>query len=470
MVFTSISFLFLFLPAALGFYFLTSLKGGRRLQNLFLLIISVLFYAWSGVGACILLIGSAIVNFCLGCQMYPDSKHRKLSFVLAIIFNVALLGFFKYFNFIVDNIEFVLQLMLPNYQIPAPYIPLPVGISFFTFQILSYQIDVFWGNVKPQKKLTDLLLYIMLFPQLIAGPIVRYIDVEDEIGNRRATFALFQDGIRRFMIGFSKKVLLADKMGYVSTHILSQSGQLPTPYAWAGMICYTLQLYLDFSAYSDMAIGLGNMFGFHFMENFNYPLISKSIKEFWNRWHLSLSTWFRDYIYIPMGGSREGTKKTYRNLLFVFFLTGLWHGASWSFVIWGMIQGMFICLERMGFDKILKKLPRILRHFYVLIIYVTSFVFFQNDNLTTDLNILHSLYSWNLDGIRNISVLSLFDCENLFFFVCSAIACTPAFRILAEEKGKRMEALGNIFIGLVFVLAICYRMSSGFNPFIYFRF
>lgn len=470
MVFTSISFLFLFLPAALGFYFLTSLKGGRRLQNLFLLIISIAFYAWSGIGACVLLIGSAIVNFLLGCQMYPDSRHRKSFFIIAIIFNVALLGFFKYFNFIVDNIEFLINLSLPDYQIPAPYIPLPIGISFFTFQILSYQIDVFRGNVKPQKRLTDLMLYIMLFPQLIAGPIVRYIDVEDEISNRHTTFDLFQDGIRRFMVGFSKKVLLADKMGYIATQILSQSGQLPTPFAWAGMLCYTLQLYLDFSAYSDMAIGLGKMFGFHFMENFNYPLISKSIKEFWSRWHISLSSWFRDYIYIPLGGSRSGVIKTYRNLLCIFFLTGLWHGASWTFVIWGMSHGFFICLERLGLDRALKKLPRSVRHLYVLIVFITSLVFFQNDNVITDLKLLHSLYFWNMDGIKNILVLSLFDRENIFFFICSIVACTPLFRILAEEKGERMEALGNVFIGLTFILAVCYRMSSGFSPFIYFRF
>lgn len=470
MVFTSISFLFLFLPLALATYFVASATKKIQIQNFILLCISAIFYAWSGVGACLLLLASAVVNFFLGCQLNEENKSRKQIFIITLVFNLSILGFFKYFNFIIENIEFLIRISLPEYHIPAPVIPLPVGISFFTFQILSYQIDVYKGNVKSQKRLLDLMLYIMLFPQLIAGPIVRYIDVEQEIEQRHTNYSLFQDGVRRFILGFSKKVLLADRMGYMADQIFMKNGSLATPYAWLGVFCYSLQIYLDFSAYSDMAIGLGSIFGFHFLENFNYPFIAKSIKEFWNRWHISLSTWFRDYVYFPLGGSRKGRFRTYYNILFIFFLTGLWHGASWTFIVWGTLQGIFICLERIGLDKLLKRLPSVLRHAYVLIIFMISMAFFYYDKMSDSLSYLHSLFIWNMDGIKNIDILLLLDRENLFFVLCSVIACTPAFKIMAERKGEVLEALGNVFISVAFILAVCYRMSSGFNPFIYFRF
>lgn len=470
MVFTSISFLFVFLPAALAVYFLASLGEKRSWQNLALLLISAVFYAWSGVGACILLLASAVINFFLGCRMEETNPHRKKVFILTLIFNLLILGFFKYFNFLVGNIEFLISLLIPSFHINAPVIPLPVGISFFTFQILSYQIDVYRGNVRPQKKLCDLVLYIMLFPQLIAGPIVRYIDVETELTDRHTTTAMFENGIRRFIIGFSKKVLLADRMGYLTTQIFGVEGTLAGPYIWLGAIFYSLQIYLDFSAYSDMAIGLGQIFGFHFMENFNYPFISTSIKEFWNRWHISLSSWFRDYVYFPLGGSRKGRLTTYRNLLIIFFLTGLWHGAGWTFIIWGLIHGVFLCLERAGLDKILKRLPTPVRRIYVLLIFTVSMVFFYHDSLPTALHYIREMFRFDLTGIKDITVLSLFDRENIFFTICSVVACTPLAKTLMEKKGGTAEALCNLALALVFILAVCYRMSSGFNPFIYFRF
>lgn len=470
MVFTSISFLYLFLPIALIFYFLSQASGSLKVKNLVLLLISAVFYAWSGIGACLLLFASAVVNYFLGCHMEEENPNRKIIFIITLIFNLALLGFFKYFNFLIDNVEAVVGMILKGVEIPAPIIPLPVGISFFTFQILSYQIDVYKGNVRPQKSLTNLMLYIMLFPQLIAGPIVRYIDVESEICSRHTSRQLFTDGVRRFMIGFSKKVLLADRMGFICEQILTQQGSLATPYAWIGASCFSLQIYLDFSAYSDMAIGLGHMFGFHFMENFNYPFISKSIKEVWNRWHISLSTWFRDYVYIPMGGNRNGPASTYFNTLFVFFLTGLWHGANWTFVVWGMIQGVFICLERMGLERILKRIPNLFRYVYVLVIFTTSMVFFRSETMSDAFRIIKSLFIWNNDGIKNFTILTLLDRENIFFILFSILASTPLWKNVLDKKGEHLEGLGNILICLIFIIAVCYRMSTGFNPFIYFRF
>lgn len=473
MVFTSAVFLFVFLPVCLIAYFAASRVPGIRLRNLVLLGISLAFYAWSGVGFCLLLMVSTVLNYWCGLAIdrakAKGQKQARTALTFCVIYNLLLLGVFKYFNFFAANFETLIGWWSPGFHLNAPVIPLPVGISFYTFQILSYQIDLYRGKAGVQKNILDLGLYIMLFPQLIAGPIVRYVDVEREISCRRTDFSSFAHGTRRFMAGFSKKILLADRAGALAEAILSQE-TLAMPWAWFGILCYVLQIYLDFSAYSDMAIGLGEIFGFHFLENFIYPYTAKSVQEFWKRWHISLSGWFRDYVYIPLGGSRKGTFCTYRNLLIVFFLTGLWHGAGWTFIMWGLLNGVFICLERAGGIRILEKLPGPVRRIYVMAVFSVTLVFFYFDTMGGALGYLRKMLSFDFTALRDISVLGLFNWETAFFLCAAVIGCTPVCQRIRERLGERAEDLAYWVMPPVFGLAVCYMMSSGFNPFIYFRF
>ena len=394
MVFSSVIFLCLFLPIVLGGYYLLP---KREAKNLWLIAASLLFYAFSGLWYVLLLLFSVFCNYLAGLFV----SGRKGVLYVAVAVNLGVLGVFKYLTFLVRTVN-----QLPGVAIAVPSIVLPVGISFFTFQGLSYVIDVYRNERLKSTRFRDVLLYIALFPQLVAGPIVRYEDVADEIKSRRHTLEQLANGLRRFIIGLSKKLMIADVCGSVVTLIYSaKSSALDSRTAWLAAVCYLIQIYFDFSGYSDMAIGLGLCFGFHFKENFNYPYISASIQEFWRRWHISLSTWFREYLYIPLGGNRKGKAKTYRNKLMVFFCTGLWHGANWTFIIWGLWHGFFIVAEDaakklFGLGKHGKNrrnpVETVLKHLYTLLVVLIGFVIFRADNMGQAFSMIGAMFS----GIR----------------------------------------------------------------------
>ena len=371
MVFSSTLFLFWFLPVVLVGYYLC----GKNAKNYWLLLASLFFYSWGEPKYVLLMFTLIVINYICGLLLARD--HNRYLLCATVIFNLGILGYFKYFNFLMETVNAVLSL-IGGQSVSLNQIALPIGISFFTFQIMSYVIDVYRGTVPPQKSLAKLALYISLFPQLIAGPIVRYSDVAAQIDERNVTLGGIYTGAVRFMIGLSKKVLLSNQMAAIADAAFIQSDP-PALLAWMGAVAYALQIYFDFSGYSDMAIGLGKLFGFDFLENFNYPYISSSVKEFWRRWHISLSSWFRDYLYIPLGGSHCSREKTYRNLLIVFSMTGLWHGASWNFVVWGLWHGAFLILERVLGNRF--RMPKWLGHIYTMLVVLIGWVFFRADTL-----------------------------------------------------------------------------------------
>lgn len=468
MVFTSVIFIFYFLPLTALLYFLVSRTGSQKAKNWVLLLASLVFYSWGGLQYTFLILFSTIVNFILGLFLDRSPHHRRRWLVAAVVVNLALLGFFKYFNFFTDTVVAILQIWNPDLMNGLPRIPLPIGISFFTFQIMTYVIDLYRGEVPVQKNYFDLALYIMLFPQLIAGPIVRYADVDQEIRQRKTRMEDLYTGVRRFMLGFAKKMLLANQMGEISDAVFNLGTYDNALYSWIGVGAYALHIFLDFSAYSDMAIGLGKMFGFHFKENFDYPYISRTVKEFWRRWHISLSTFFRDYLYIPLGGSRCGTAKTYRNLLIVFFLTGLWHGASWNFVVWGLWFGVFLILERAGFGKMLDRLPSPVRWLYCMLVVLIGWVFFRAETLPQAMDYLQSMFSFGPQNWQHLPVIKLLTRENLCWFLCAVIICVPKGKLW--DRIDRSFMLRDVLILAAFFLSLCYLMITDFNPFIYFRF
>lgn len=458
MVFSSTIFLFLFLPILLAVYYFCD----TRYKNIVLLLASLFFYAWGEPKNVFIMLFSILVNYVIGI-LIEKGKGKKALVVFSVIYNLGILFVFKYLNFAAGVFNYISPL-----KVSIREIALPIGISFYTFQIMSYTIDVYRGNVKAQKKLTNLALYISLFPQLIAGPIVRYIDVEKQLNDRMCSFGLLHAGIVRFMIGFSKKVLIADQLSKLVD--IAFGGTYPSIYVkWFGMIAYTLQIYFDFSGYSDMAIGLGKMFGFEFLENFDYPYIAKSIKEFWRRWHISLSSWFRDYLYIPLGGNRKGNVRTYINLIIVFLATGIWHGASFNFVFWGLYYAVFLVIERLGFSKVLDKFPKVLRHCYTCIIVMVGWVFFRADSLKDAV-----IY------ISDLVTLSGNDFNNFLFVVNVKYACLILIGIILViphpkikniiHKNDVTKQIGEIILVLIFIVAISCLIGSGFSPFLYFRF
>ena len=474
MLFTTPVFLFIFLPIVLFLYYII---WKDNFKNIVLFIASLIFYSWGGAKYLLLILFLIIINYFSGIVILKlTNKAKKTVFITTVLINLGTLLYFKYFNFFIENVLDFFRLVNIELSWKEPNIYLPIGISFFTFQILSYIIDVYKGNVNVQKNIINFGLYVMLFPQLIAGPIVRYIDVEKQIECRKFTIEKFYYGIRRFIIGFSKKILLSNSVGYIADLIFNNNSYNNNMViAWIGAICYALQIYHDFSGYSDMAIGLGSMFGFDFLENFNYPYISKSIKEFWRRWHISLSTWFKDYVYIPLGGNRKGKFKTYRNLLIVFFITGFWHGASWNFIVWGLFYGVFLILERGKFGKILLKLPGIIQRIYSLIVILIGWVFFRADGLKSAINYIKNLFSFNFENLNNI--LLIIDKEYLFFIIVAIICCTPLISYTskkAKEKFKKaifyIEIIEYFLLICIFIISILYMTSSLYNPFIYFRF
>lgn len=460
MVFSSSVFLFLFLPITLALYYLIN----PRYRNFILMTCSLFFYAGGEPHNVFLMLISIVVNFALGLLMENGGSIRKKGcLITAIIFNLGLLFFFKYFNFFIDIVNGIFRS-----SIVVDRIALPIGISFFTFQIMSYVIDVYRGEVHVQHNIIDLALYISLFPQLIAGPIVRYIDVEEQMNHRIHNVEKFYSGVMMFMKGFSKKVLIADQMAPLADAAFSNIGS-SVLLSWAGIIAYTLQIYFDFSGYSDMAVGLGRMFGFEFVQNFNFPYISKSIKEFWRRWHISLSTWFRDYVYIPLGGNRKGTVRTYINLLTVFFLTGLWHGASFNFIVWGLFYGVFLVAERVGLGVKLAKLPNMIQHIYTLAIVLIGWVFFRANNLTDALLYIKSMFV--VSGTDWVGLIANLKGNDLFCIVVGIILSCPYPKLRGIVEQRNCLRIGYDVISiLVFLLAICFMVGTGFSPFLYFRF
>ncbi|AMD95131.1 MBOAT family O-acyltransferase [Leptotrichia sp. oral taxon 847] len=476
MVFTSSIFLFLFLPITLfGYYFINP-----KFKNGWLFLMSLIFYSWSGIYYALLFLFSAYVNYLFGLWMSKnnETKTRKLILSCSLIWNLGLLFFFKYFSFVLVNFEKIVKVFIPTFVIEIPKITLPVGISFFTFQIMSYIIDLYRNQIQVQRKFTNLGLYIMLFPQLIAGPIVRYIDVEKEINDRKVSIDLFDEGIRRFILGFSKKILIANTMGAWADIVFNTPwDKMSSPMAWLGVFGYSMQIFFDFSAYSDMAIGLGKMLGFNFLENFNYPYCSTSIQEFWRRWHMSLSQWFRDYLYIPLGGNRKGEKRTYINLVIVFFCTGLWHGASWNFVIWGLFHVFFIILERIKLKKTLERVPKILQRVYLLLVISISWVFFRSDNVLNAIIYIKRLFFFKFDHLEYFII----ELENwkLFIALLAILFSTPLIPkiekyLLKKLKSENLRIIHEIIVRcgyiIIFIIAICFMFGENFNPFIYFRF
>lgn len=474
MVFSSPVFLFLFLPVTLALYAVASAQG-IRVRNTVLLFCSICFYAYGGVSYLGLLLLSVLVNWAAGLWLsrLEDGRGRSAVFLAGLAYNIGILVIFKYLNLFGDTAAWIAgKLSGRAVESIIPAIALPIGISFFTFQIMSYLIDVYKKTVPCQKNVADLALYVMLFPQLIAGPIVRYSDVEREIGFRRTGLGDAYEGAFRFMVGFIKKILLANAMGKAADLAFVLEPGRGALYAWVGVICYGLQIYLDFWAYSDMAIGLGRIFGFHFLENFNDPYISKSISEFWRRWHISLSTWFRDYVYIPLGGSREGLWKNCRNYLVVFALTGIWHGASWNFLLWGLYFAAFLILEKLWLRAMLERLPAILRHIYVLLVVGIGWVLFRADTMAAAAGFLGDMFSLTLMGTHERELAELL-CGGKFLlqFAVSVLFCTPVFTRLHDSlEERRLGGIGDGIVLLFFVLAVCEMMASGYNPFIYFRF
>ena len=475
MVFSSPVFQFLFLPFTLLCYAAASRTGRMWVKNAALLFCSAVFYAYGGIGCLCLLAGSVVVNWLVGLLVDGAAGGgRRLWFLLGLAFNLGILFVFKYLNLIGDTGAWIAgALSGREVSSPFPRIVLPIGISFYTFQILSYQIDLYRKNVPCQRKCRDLALYVMLFPQLIAGPIVRYSDVRREIESRGTDLSDLYEGAFRYMVGFSKKVLLANSMGQAADLAFGLESGRGMPYAWLGIFCYSLQLYLDFWAYSDMAIGLGRVFGFHFPENFNDPYLSKSIQEFWRRWHITLSSWFRDYLYIPLGGSRKGLARTCVNLFVVFALTGLWHGASWSFLLWGIYFAVFLIAERLGLKKVLERLPVCIRRLYVLLVVGIDWVLFRAENLTLAAGYLRDMFSFSLLGTvrsRELAELAL-DRKFITLFVVSLLYCTPLFaRLHGWLERKRLGIAADAVVLVTFFLSVCEMMAGGYNPFIYFRF
>ncbi|MFT5114306.1 MAG: alginate O-acetyltransferase complex protein AlgI [Parasphingorhabdus sp.] len=478
MVFSSSVFLFLFLPLTIMGYFLAP---GIRSKNIFLLLASLFFYSWGEIHYVIVLLLSVGCNTWFGNRIERFREHAKLYLILAIVVNLILLGYFKYANFVVDNLNLLL-ISAGLDELANRKVHLPLGISFFTFQAMSYIVDVYRGTAKAQKNFFNVALYISLFPQLIAGPIVRYGDISTQLTERHSSMDDIAWGVRRFTIGLAKKVLIANVVGQAADEIFAHdSGQLDYALAWLGIICYALQIYFDFSGYSDMAIGLGRIFGFKFPENFNQPYTSRSAQEFWQRWHMSLSGWFRDYLYIPLGGNRHGDLRTYFNLVLVFFLCGLWHGASWSFVVWGLFHGGFLVLERSSAGGLIRSMPNIIRHAYLILVVLIGWVFFRAETLPYALEFIASMFGFgdrSNDGYFMVFVTpKLALVLGIAVFICAWPALGNWSKRLCDltknDSGATSSSICILrdiaIVGLLFLSAV-FVTAQSYNPFIYFRF
>lgn len=490
MLFSSPVFLFLFMPLLLLLYW----SVPRAARNGVLLLASIVFYVWGERFFFVVMLASIAANWLIGLALdvLDGPRQRKAMVAFAVLLNIGLLAVFKYTEFLVANLNDLLALIgIGPVHVSSPHLPL--GISFFTFHALSYVIDVYRGVATAQRKPVDFALYIAFFPQLIAGPIIRYHDIYKQLTRRAVTLELLASGTERFLAGFGKKMLLANPLGEVADQVFAlPAAELSPGAAWLGVVCYTLQIYLDFSAYSDMAIGLARIFGFHFLENFNYPYRAQSIQEFWRRWHISLSNWLRDYLYIPLGGSRVANWRIYLNLFIVFFVCGLWHGANWTFVVWGMIHGGFLIVERLGLARMLAAMPPPVRHAYTLIVVSLAWVFFRASDVTQAGHYLQAMFGVGgsaptLDFLRYVDPLVIIS------LLIGGLASAGVFKRLTSDwrcrDGQRegvlrppldaiaLDADGNWMLGLRLVVLLgvgvlgCSQVAAGtYNPFIYFRF
>lgn len=473
MVFSSLLFLFRFLPAVLLLYYIAP----RKIRNLVLFLFSLLFYAWGEPKYVFLMLFSITMDFFMG-QMVAKSKARnnrkaaKRFLTISIVVNLSILAFFKYADFIIGTINSVAGLSLPMLSIP-----LPIGISFFTFQTMSYVIDVYKGATKVQKNWVNYGTYVSMFPQLIAGPIVQYKTIAEQMEYRKENASDFAEGIHRFLLGMGKKVLLANTIGLLCDAVMAlEITQVPVLTAWLGAIAYTFQIYFDFSGYSDMAIGLGKMFGFHFLENFNYPYISRSITEFWRRWHISLSSWFKEYVYIPLGGNRRGVLLQARNILVVWMLTGIWHGASWNYVLWGVYYGILLMLEKFLLKPVLKHLPGVLQNVYTMVLVIFGWVLFKCEDLSYCFSYLKAMVGGFHTGwigresmylLRNYGALLV-----ILLFGCTMIPKKIGHRITGKfgETSWIGLVLRIVWYGGIFLISLAYLVDATYNPFLYFRF
>ena len=455
----------MFLPFVLTLYYITP----RRFRNLTLFIVYLVFYAWGEPWLVILMLFSILLNYTSGILIGINREKKGLArfiFILSVILNLGLLGFFKYAGFIGET----LNMVMPFLNIPILEIALPIGISFYTFQTMSYTIDVYKNTVKVQKNIITFGTYVSLFPQLIAGPIVRYEDVAEQLMHRKETLQGFTDGVKLFLIGLSKKVLLANEMGNLWDAVRESGTQSGALGSWVGIIAYTFQIYFDFCGYSEMAMGLGKMFGFDFLKNFDYPYISKNITEFWRRWHISLGTWFREYVYIPLGGNRKGLYRQIINIAVVWFLTGLWHGASWNFILWGLYFGVLLMIEKLFMLKVLKKAPAIISHIYSIIIILFGWVLFYFENLNEMGIFLARMFG--SDGFMMSGDISVKIISYIPLLIVSAITSTPLISKLYHKiKSKPiLYVIDNAGCVLALLLCTAALVSSDYNPFLYYKF
>ena len=468
MLFSSIVFLFSFLPAVMILYYLLPV----RFRNVILLLASLVFYAWGEPVYLFLMLLSILFNYFSGLDIarnLQDKRAAKRSLVFNLIINLAVLGFFKYEGFVLDTLNGILPVHISYHALP-----LPIGISFYTFQILSYIIDVYRGNVKVQTNLPNFALYVTMFPQLIAGPIVQYADVDEQLASREVSRTKFGEGSMYFIRGLAKKVLLANTSGMIFTEVSRLAkGNIAVMTAWLGAFAYMFQIYFDFSGYSDMAIGLGKMFGFEFNMNFNYPYVSKSITEFWRRWHISLSSWFRDYVYIPLGGNRVSKIKHIRNLLIVWFLTGLWHGAAWNFVAWGLYYGVILIIEKYLLSPVLDRLPDVVRHIYSIVLVVIGWVLFFSSSFGQAADYIRVMFGAGAHGFADRESMYLLT-SNLILWLILIFGSTPLVHFRYEHmlrtKKWNTTIINSVVYAALFIVCIAYLVTETYNPFLYFRF
>ncbi len=467
MVFSSLTFLFTFLPISLLLYYLVP----YRFKNFILLITGLIFYGWGEPIYIVVMILSILIDYCCGLAMDRYDKHptaRRVILIVSVVMNLTLLGIFKYSSFFIDNINWIFGSSLQN-----PNLPLPIGISFYTFQSMSYTIDLYRRQIPVQKSFINFGAYVSMFPQLVAGPIVRYDDVRKELETRTINMPEIHDGVAIFIRGLGKKVLLANSLGYLWTTIKAMEiSELSAATAWLGILAFSLQILFDFSGYSDMAVGMGHMLGFHFPENFNQPYNAQSISDFWRRWHITLGTWFREYVYIPLGGNRGGTGKTIRNLLIVWVLTGFWHGASWNFILWGLYFGLLIILERLFLGKLLQKIPVFFRIAYTFLAVVLGWVLFEFDQLPRVWSYLGAMFGATGRGID--SLFNYYGRSYLLLFLIGSVVAfgfsKKAISRLSSRFPKSMAIATPCCSILLFLLSIAYLVDSTYNPFLYFRF
>lgn len=468
MLFSSIVFLFSFLPAVMILYYLLPV----RFRNVILLLASLVFYAWGEPVYLFLMLLSILFNYFSGLDIarnLQDKRAAKRSLVFNLIINLAVLGFFKYEGFVLDTLNGILPVHISYHALP-----LPIGISFYTFQILSYIIDVYRGNVKVQTNLPNFALYVTMFPQLIAGPIVQYADVDEQLASREISRTKFGEGSMYFIRGLAKKVLLANTSGMIFTEVSGLAkDNIAVMTAWIGAFAYMFQIYFDFSGYSDMAIGLGKMFGFEFNMNFNYPYVSKSITEFWRRWHISLSSWFRDYVYIPLGGNRVSKIKHIRNLLIVWFLTGLWHGAAWNFVAWGLYYGVILIIEKYLLSPVLDRLPDVVRHIYSIVLVVIGWVLFFSSSFGQAADYIRVMFGAGAHGFADRESMYLLT-SNLILWLILIFGSTPLvhfrYEHMLRSKKWNTTIINSVVYAALFIVCIAYLVTETYNPFLYFRF